>query len=249
MVSFELVLIGLLTGTLIGSVGVGGILLAPLLTSFTGLSLHLALAVSSWSFLFTGVVGTFLYARKKIISWQAVGWLSIGIVPAALLGAWINVLLPASALTLILATLIVFSGIYALFNQTDDHEESASLKPVFLLLIGVGVGFGSALTGTGGPVLLIPILLFLKMPVLLAVGIGQVVQIPIASFSSVGFVLYGQTDFALGTTLGLIQAAGVGLGALIAHRLPAKRLRQVVAFALVGVGVYMIGRTVFSFMS
>ncbi|WP_457552648.1 TSUP family transporter [Desulfobacula sp.] len=62
-------------------VGIGGILLSPLLTYFLGIDLHLAMAVSSWSFLFTGIVGTITYNRKRTISWYMVCWLSLGIVP------------------------------------------------------------------------------------------------------------------------------------------------------------------------
>ena len=61
----EIVLIGLLTGTLIGTVGVGGILLTPLLIYILGTELHIAQATSSFSFLFTGIVGVIVYARRK----------------------------------------------------------------------------------------------------------------------------------------------------------------------------------------
>ena len=70
------VLLGLLTGTLIGLLGVGGILLAPLLVFFLTLDLHLAMATCSWSFLFTGISGTVTYARKKSISWTMAGLLA-----------------------------------------------------------------------------------------------------------------------------------------------------------------------------
>ncbi len=48
---------GILTGLLIGLVGVGGVLLAPLLHYVWDVDLHRAMATSSWSFLFTGVPG------------------------------------------------------------------------------------------------------------------------------------------------------------------------------------------------
>ena len=80
----KLILIGLLTGTLIGTVGVGGILLTPLLMFFVGTELHIAQATSSFSFLFTGVMGAYFYARKKSIAWDQVGWISLGILPAAM---------------------------------------------------------------------------------------------------------------------------------------------------------------------
>jgi uncharacterized membrane protein YfcA len=109
-------------------------------------------------------------------------------------------------------------------------------------LIGVGVGFGSSLTGTGGPVLLVPLLLLLRFMPLAAIGISQAIQLPIAIFATIGFMLYGQIDFYLGFTLGMVQSVGVIFGGKIAHALPHERLRVVVAITLIGVGLLMIGR-------
>lgn len=240
----QLLILGLTTGTLIGTVGIGGILLSPLLTYIIGIDLHLAMAVSSWSFLFTGIVGTTTYAGQRTISWRMAGWLSAGIVPAALVGARVNTALPTTILTIILAALIIFSGLHALYKQPVTQADKAEMSYVWLILIGLGVGFGSALTGTGGPVLLVPLLIFLQVPALAAIGVSQVIQLPVATFASLGFGLYGQIDFALGTTLGIIQAVGVVLGAYIAHRVPAGQLRKIVAIALIGVGLFMTGRTI-----
>ncbi|MBF0280647.1 MAG: sulfite exporter TauE/SafE family protein [SAR324 cluster bacterium] len=237
--------IGITTGLLIGMVGIGGILLSPLLSYVLHMDLHLAMATSSWSFLFTGVIGTFFYAKKKSISWEKVWWLSLGIVPATLIGARTNVFLPAKFLTIILAILIGFSGLHAFIRQSVKNLKPNQIGNFQLILIGFAVGFGSALTGTGGPVLLVPIFLFLQFPALQSVGVSQAIQLPIAIFAAMGFALYGQIDFLMGTQLGLIQSAGVVFGALLAHRIAPERLRQIVAFALIGVGILMIGRTIF----
>ena len=238
----KIILIGLLTGTLIGTVGVGGILLTPLLIFFIGTELHIAQATSSFSFLFTGIVGGIIYARRKSIDWHHVLWISIGIIPATLLGARVNTILSGTALTLILATLIVFSGYNALSKRSHDANTLQTLNKAALILIGVGVGFGSSLTGTGGPVLLVPLLLLLGSLPLAAVGISQAIQLPIAIFATIGFMLYGQIDFYLGFTLGIVQSVGVIIGARIAHTLPQEKLLQVVAITLIGVGLLMIGR-------
>ena len=234
------VCLGLLTGTLIGMVGVGGILLAPLLVYFLSMDLHLAMATCSWSFLFTGISGTITYARKKSVSWQMVGWLSSGILPGALLGAVTNGWLPVSVLTVILAILIAFSGVNSLFKRADSRDPRTTVDYRLLILIGFGIGFGSALTGTGGPVLLIPVLMYLRVPVLTSIGVSQVIQLPIAIFATIGFCIYGEIDFELGTLLGLVQALAVILGAYIAHRISTGRLRQIVAITLIGVACFML---------
>ena len=241
----KIILIGLLTGTLIGTVGVGGILLTPLLIYFVGTELHIAQATSSFSFLFTGTVGVIIYARRKSIAWHPVLWISIGIIPAAVLGAKVNTLLSGTALTVILATLIVFAGFNALSKRYYDAHTTRTPNKAAMILIGLGVGFGSSLTGTGGPVLLMPVLLLLGSMPLAAVGISQAIQLPIAVFATSGFMLFGQIDYVLGFTLGIVQGVGVILGAIIAHTLPQEKLRKVIAVTLIGVGLLMIGRLFF----
>jgi uncharacterized membrane protein YfcA len=239
----DVILVGLITGTLIGTVGIGGILLSPLLTYLLGIELHLAMASSSFSFLFTGVIGTVSYAKRGSISWEMVKWLSLGIIPATILGAKINTILSTNLLTIVLAVLIILSGFNVLYKPPPAGSADQQLSRPGLVLLGLGVGFGSALTGTGGPVLLVPLLVFMKFSPLAAIGVSQAIQLPVAAFATLGFFLYGQIDMMLGISLGLIQAIGVALGAKIAHNLPFEKLRQLVALALIGVGGLMIWQT------
>lgn len=241
----SIILVGLVTGTLIGMIGIGGVLLSPVLTFLLGIDLHVAMASSSMSFLLTGVVGTLSYAKKGSISWGMVLWLSIGIVPATLLGAKVNTLLSTNILVIVLGVLIIFSGVNVLRKQTALEDRKSGLNKGWFIFIGVLVGFGSALTGTGGPVLLVPILVTLKYPALAAIGVSQAAQLPIAVFATVGFLLFGGIDFNLGITLGVVQAVGVVLGAKLAHEISPLRLKQIVAIALIGVGALMIGRMMF----
>ena len=242
LTTIMLLVSALIVGVLVGCVGIGGVLLPPALTYVGGLDLHMAMATSMWSFLFTGVVGTMAYSRRNSIDWRMVLWLGAGIVPAAMLGALSNAALPAEVLMVLLATLITATGVNA-FAQAPSAERAAhSFGSLLLLLIGAVVGFGSALTGTGGPVLLVPILVFLRAPTLSAIGVSQVVQIPMAIFSTLGYVLFGQVDFYLGTTLGLVAATGVIIGASIAHAVPILTLRRIVAVSLIGAGILIAMR-------
>jgi len=206
------------------------------------IELHEAMAMSSWSFLFTGIVAIIAYSRKGSIKWKGLGWLCIGIVPATVFGAKANAVLETNLLTVILAALIACSGFHAWLNPQHSADGSFHITPVCYTVIGLVVGFGSALTGTGGPVLLIPILMFLNVPALVAIGMSQVVQLPLAIFASIGFIMYGHIDLTMGTMLGLIQAGGVLIGSQISHYISADKLRRTVAFALIGVGLLMVSQ-------
>src|ERR671912_1510103 len=243
MLAELMLLISALTvGILIGCVGIGGVLLPPALVYFGGFDLHLAMATSMWSFLFTGGVGTLAYSRRNSLDWRMMLWLGAGTVPSVVLGALSNAALPGGVLTVLLAALIVAAGVNALTKAPSADRPAYSFGNLILFLIGAVLGFGSALTGTGGPVLLVPILIFMQAPPLLAIGVSQVVQIPVAIFSTLGYVLFGQVDFFLGTTLGLVAAAGVVIGTSIAHAVPILTLRRIVAVSLIGAGILITMR-------
>ena len=169
-------------------------------------------------------------------------WLSAGIVPAAMLGALSNVALPVGVLTVLLAVVLVAAGVNALSKPPSAERQVHTFGVPLLLLTGSLVGFGSALTGTGGPVLLVPVLIFMRARVLTAIGASQIVQVPVAIFSTFGYVLFGRIDFVLGTALGLVMMGGVLIGTWIAHAVPALTLRGIVAVSLIGVGALMIVR-------
>ena len=110
------------------------------------------------------------------------------------------------------------------------------------LLLGVGAisGFGSALSGSGGPLVLVPLLAWLRWPVLLAVGLGQIIQVPVSIVASLVNLFFGQLDIALGLGIAIAVATGAWIGAAIAHWLPAPVLRRIVLCALTLVAGWML---------
>lgn len=232
----------LLTGTLIGCVGIGGVLLAPLLVLFAGQELSHAMAIASFSFLFTGVTGTLSYAKHRSIDWDLTRRLALAIVPTAALGALVNTRLNGSVLTLVLAALTLFAGVNVLAQRRRDRPARQGLSPRQTLLIGSGVGFGSALTGTGGPVLLMPVLMILRLPVLSALGASQLIQLPLALSASLSFWLLGNLNVSLGVAIGVVQAVGALLGSSLAHKVDQNTLRLGVAIMLVVTALYLLAR-------
>lgn len=236
-----LALIALVVGVLIGCIGIGGVLLVPSLTYIGGMQVHVAIATCMFSYLFSGAVGAVEYARRGSIRWSMSGWLCAGAMPGAFLGAVTVSVVPAVYLELLIAALILFSGVHALFRRA---ESAGTRVPgnAQLAVIGAVTGYGSAMSGTGGPLLLVPILVWLKMPVLTAVGLSQVIQLPIAALATWGNLVYGNVDIAVGLGIAILLMAGVAAGARIAHRVPAHVLRRIVALMLLAVGALLVIR-------
>jgi uncharacterized membrane protein YfcA len=227
------VVVGAVSGTLIGTVGIGGVLLVPALVLFGGLGVEEATPVASMSFFFTGVAGTLAYSRTDRVPWESVRWLMVGVVPGALAGAAGNVALSSDVLTGVIAVVLGAAAVRAIIPERADRPLAGKdLPPRAMLAIGVLVGFGSALTGTGGPVLLIPVMLLLGGGVVVTIAASQPIQVPIAIFATAAFLAYGELDWELGLVLGLAQVAGVIVGARLGDRLPAEALRNLVGIAL-----------------
>lgn len=235
--------LALVVGVLIGMVGVGGVLLPPGLVAFGGLTANEATATSTWAFVFTGVVGTIAYAWRGVVPWGMLLRLSIGVVPAAFVGALVNATLPASVVLLGLAALTIFVGVHQL-RPGSARAVAADPGAAALVAIGAFVGFGSALTGTGGPVLLVPILLTVGVAPLRAVAVSQAVQLPVVVSGSIGYFQTGLVDVRLGTLLGILAALGTLVGAVVATRIHAEGLRKIVAVACIAAGAFLIVRAV-----
>ena len=229
------VLLALPAGALIGAIGVGGVLLPPALVYLGGLDVHTAAGTSSWCFLFTGVVGTLAYARTRHLPWPLVGRLTLGIAPAALLGALVNGVVSATVVWVVLGAITLGAGVHRL--STRSGGERTGLGRAAALTVGAVVGFGSAMTGTGGPVLLVPVLLVLDLAPLTAIAASQVIQLPLVGFAVLGYAATGTVDYGVGTQLGVLAAAGVAGGAVAVSRLRPHVLNRVAAVLLIAVGV------------
>jgi uncharacterized membrane protein YfcA len=240
-VGLALAVLAVVVGVLIGMVGVGGVLLPPGLVALGDLTANEATATSTWAFVFTGVVGTVAYAWRGVVPWAMLARLTIGVVPAAFLGALVNATLPASVVLLGLAALTLFVGVQQL-RPRAVRQPRYRLGTAALIVIGAAVGFGSALTGTGGPVLLVPLLLTLGVAPLRAVAVSQAVQLPVVVAGSIGYLQTGLVDIHLGTVLGCLAAIGVSAGAVVATRIQPEGLRRIVAVACIAAGLLLVIR-------
>jgi uncharacterized membrane protein YfcA len=236
------VVLALVSGLLIGCIGIGGVLLVPALT-FLNVDVHQAIGASLFSFIFSGAIGTFLYTRKGSIDWASAVWLCAGATPGALAGAIISSHIKGVVLLVLIGATVMFAGAQALIREPGAPSHRRRLSPPVLLAIGLVVGVASALTGTGGPVLLVPLLIWLKLPALVSVGLSQAIQVPIAIMATAGNLWTGTIDLPLAASVSLGIVIGAWIGARVAHALPAPILARVVAVALLATGLLVIIRS------
>ena len=244
-----IVVLGLLAGILIGCIGIGGVVLVPALHYLGGIAIHTAIGAAMMAYLVSGIVGTIVFGNKQSIKWDMAPWLWAGAMPGALLGALASSVAPAAILELAIGALTAVSGIHALTQGSTGEPRNRiaagpSLTNPALAIVGAITGFGSSLTGTGGPLVLIPILMWLNVPVLTAIGLSQAIQLPIAVTATAGNAAAGLLDVQLGAVLGLGLAFGSWSGAHLAHALPRAILFRIVAGVLVAVGLVILFKIV-----
>lgn len=239
----ELVLIALLgslSGLMIGCIGIGGVILVPALVFLAGIAIQIAIPAAMFAYILSGLVATLVFARNKSIDWRMASSLCLGGTPAAFAGAWAVSIFDGRVLAGGLGLLTLLSGLNSLRQRIRADADRASLPHGVLLLVGTVTGFLSSVTGTGGPLLLVPILLSMRLGVLASVALSQVFQLPIAIAATAGNIVYGKLDFVLGVILAVSLSGGSFFGAKLAHAVPRAALRGVVSTALVIIGLFIL---------
>jgi uncharacterized membrane protein YfcA len=236
--------LGLTSGVLIGCIGIGGVILIPALVYFAGVPIRVGIPAAMAAYLLPGIVATAIFARKKSIHWDMAAWICAGATPTAFAGAWAVSVVNPRILEATLGLLTLLSGINSLkMLKIEDAAVPSTSQPHnrSLLVVGAITGFLSSVSGTGGPLVLVPILISIAVPVLTAVGLSQVIQLPVAVAATFGNIFYGHIDLTLAGLLTLSLTVGAWCGAKLAHILPRMILRRIVSVVLLVVGTFILG--------
>ena len=222
----------LLAGLAIGATSIGGVLVVPVLGTLAQVDPGRAVAAASLGFAFTGAAAWWLGPRPAGGGGLALdGFALAGAALGALTLAW----LPAGGVRLTVGLIALGSGLYALFGRACHR--ATPLPSVALVVLGLMVGCLSAWSGTGGPVVLLPLLALLGVPASVGVDAAQRVQLPVALAATAVNFAAGRLDILLGLGIGVLVLAGWAAGRWLARRLPVPRLRQAVALALIATGL------------
>ncbi|HWU98634.1 MAG TPA: sulfite exporter TauE/SafE family protein [Oxalicibacterium sp.] len=242
-----LVLISIAIGAMVGAAGVGGFFMPPALTLLMDVTIHEGMATSLFTFIFTGVVGTFYFHRKGSIDWSLAWPLCLGAACTGFLGAWVGHQLSTVTLSLILAAVILIAGVYTLSTVsrcwTLQLPDDARSQQLTMAIIGALTGFLSGLTGIGGPALSVPLMVLCGSSILPAIGVGQVLQIVGALSGSAANLRYGSIDFGLAAFISAFEIVGVLVGGFIVHRVRIVLIKQLVGGLCLIAGCTFILRT------
>lgn len=111
------VILGLATGMLASTLGIGGgIIFVPALVVFFGFEQHIGQGTSLAVILPTAVVGAYLHAKRGRVVWRVALLVAAGGIVGGLLGAWAALSLDPDLLRRLFAGLLVIIAI-RMFNS------------------------------------------------------------------------------------------------------------------------------------
>ena len=239
-----MIIVGFIVGFLVGCTGMGGIILIPALVYLAGLGRLVAMGSSLFTVNFTTSLCSWLYIRLGHVDWKATLPICIGGFLFTYVVADVKAFIAAPYLNLILALLILLAGALVFCpvkgRRFSFMEEGRRSRFWVLFAVGSGVGFVAGLTGAGGPVLSVPIMIALGFPPLIAIGAGQVYSVPVALSGTVANFLHGAIDYKVGALMIVIQILGILLGVYMANRMDTMKLRKMVAWVCIFCGGFIL---------
>lgn len=232
-----------LAGMLIGVTGIGGVLVVPVLHELRGVDFRVAIAAASLAFGLPGVLA--LWKMRSDRAALSAGSLALiaGTFPGAVIGGLMVHAVDTQLLLGALGITTLVSGLFGL-RRNSASASAPPLPPAWAGAAGCAVGFGSAITGTGGPVLLWPVMMAARQELRSSLLMAQAVQLPISLCASAMHMMSGGIDLKLSAWVGAILVAGVLAGQMVARFLPASLLRLAVCLLLIATGCFYVYRGV-----
>jgi uncharacterized membrane protein YfcA len=252
-------LLGAVAGVLAGMLGVGGgLIIVPVVAAVLlhqgvdpGLVMPLALGTSLATIVLTSLSSVRAHHARGAVLWPTVARLAPGIVLGAWLGAWVAHGLRGDALRIIFGLFaLAVAAQMALNVKPSAHRQLPGTTGTGAA--GGVIGFVSAIVGIGGGSLTVPFLLDCNVAMRNAVGTSAACGLPIALAGAAGFIWNGWGVAGLPAgSLGYLYLPAFGgvaaasmlfapLGARLAHRLPADRLKRIFAVLLAFIGLRML---------
>jgi uncharacterized protein len=244
-------------GLLVGLTGAGGgALMTPMLILLFGVQPSAAISSDLVAAVLMRPVGAAVHLRKGTVNLRLVGWMVVGSVPAAFLGAYLLRLLGGSSAQgnveiALGAALLVGAGAmvlrYVLDRRAGNDRRGAvgdvACRPLPTVCIGVIGGLIVGMTSVGSGSLMIVLLLFLY-PTLSAsrlVGTDLTQAVPLTLAAALGALAFGHVEFAVTASIAIGSVPAVLVGSLLSAWAPDRFIRPVITVVIFASGLKYVG--------
>jgi uncharacterized membrane protein YfcA len=245
-------------GLLVGMTGAGGgALMTPMLILLFGIQPSTAISSDLVAAVVMRPIGAGVHLRQKTVNLRLVGWMVLGSVPAAFLGAYLLHLLGSTKsaqqnveVALGIALLVGAGAMmlrYVLDRRAGYQREGVVHdvvpRPLRTIAIGVIGGIVVGMTSVGSGSLMIVLLLFLY-PMLSAgqlVGTDLTQAVPLTLAAALGALAFGHVSFGVTASLIIGSVPAVFVGSLLSSTAPDRYIRPVITFVIAASGLKYVG--------
>jgi uncharacterized protein len=245
-------------GFLVGLTGAGGgALMTPMLILLFGVTPSKAISSDLVAAVVMRPFGAAVHLRKGTVNRRLVGWMVLGSVPMAFLGAYLlhlmgngkgaqeNIEIVLGAALLVGAAAMVLR--YGLDRRGGQARnvvvQDVDVKPARTVAIGMIGGLIVGMTSVGSGSLMIIMLLFLY-PMLGAnqlVGTDLSQAVPLTLAAALGALAFGHVDFGVTTSLIIGSVPAVLIGSLLSSSAPDRYIRPAITFVIFASGLKYVG--------
>jgi uncharacterized membrane protein YfcA len=257
-----LVTTGIFAGILAGLLGVGGgIIIVPVLFFLfqsVGVSSESAMLVATATSLAT-IVPTSIssirsHSQKGNVDFDLLKRWALFILMGALVGSWLVTRVEGTMLTMLFGVIAVLSALNMLFRAGKSALYQKLPNTAGQTVMGVSIGFFSSMVGIGGGTISVPLLSLYNYPAHKAIGTAAAIGLIISLPGTLTMLTLGSTPTdAPAGTFGLVNLFGficivpltvlfAPLGASLAAKLDAVKLKRIFAFILLFTGLRMLGQ-------
>jgi uncharacterized membrane protein YfcA len=235
----------------------GGALMTPMLILLFGVKPSTAISSDLVAAVLMRPVGAIVHMRKGTVNLRLVGWMVLGSVPMAFLGAYLLHLIGSTSSAqddverALGAALLLGAAAMVLRVALDRRRGHArrgvvrdlDVRPVATVVIGMVGGLIVGITSVGSGSLMIILLLFLY-PTLGAnqlVGTDLTQAVPLTLAAALGALAFGHVEFSVTTSLVLGSVPAVLVGSLLSSRAPDGVIRPAITFVIFASGLKYVG--------
>jgi uncharacterized membrane protein YfcA len=186
------------------------------------------------------------HVRAGRVNWHLVRWMAPPSVAGALVGGYLAGVVPQNALLLVIAGVLIYSGLDLLRRKPQPRRPGAELDVRAAIVAGLVIGLLGGFVGLILGTLRLPALLRLvgETPAR-AVGTNLVVGVFVGVAGLVGHLPSAAPDWDLLAVGAAASIPGALIGARLTGRLSEERLVQAVAVILLVAGATAAGQALF----
>ncbi len=153
--------------------------------------MHLAVGTSFAIIIPTSTVSVFTHHKYKAVDFQVVKNYGVYVILGVVIGTIFAASLKTKSLILLFSTVILFLGIYLILIKEKEQSVIIEMKLYLKVILGLIVGFVSAVMGIGGAIMNVPILKFFGYSINKAIGSAAAIGFLISLFGAIGFLITG----------------------------------------------------------